>query len=79
MTYADSDSLNEVEGTDFPDQVSMTSDECGKRSCDPHRSGIWQQTCTGYYWILLECRRPMRFVNSMNHQNILCSYRIQLY
>ena len=53
MTYADSDSLNEIEGTDFPDQVSMTSDGCGMRSCDLHRSGTWQQTCTGYYWIPL--------------------------
>ena len=34
MTYADSDSLTEVEGTDFPDEVSMTSDGCGMRSCD---------------------------------------------
>ena len=34
VTYADSDSLNEVEGTDFPDQVSMTCDECGMGSCD---------------------------------------------
>ena len=33
MTYADSDSLNEVEGTDFPDQVSMTFDGCSTRSC----------------------------------------------
>ena len=34
MTYADSDSLSEVEGTDFPDQVSMTCDGCDTRSCD---------------------------------------------
>ena len=34
MTYADSDSLTEVEGTDFPDQVSMTSDGRGMISCD---------------------------------------------
>ena len=66
MAYADSDSLTEVEGTDFPDQVSMTSDGCGIRSCDlPHRSGTWRQTYTGYYWILLKCKRPMRFVDNM--------------
>ena len=34
MTYADSDSLTEVEGTDFSDQVSMTSDGRGMISSD---------------------------------------------
>ena len=34
MTYADSDSLTELEESDFPDQVSMTGDGCGMRSCD---------------------------------------------
>ena len=28
MTYADSDTLTELEGTDFPDQVSMINDRC---------------------------------------------------
>ena len=80
VTYFDSDSLNEVEGTDFPDQVSMTCDERGMRSCDPHRSGTWQQTYTGYYWILLKCRRPMRLlvaliIITLNHFFVLTGSR----
>ena len=35
VTYADSDSLTEVEGTDFPNQVSMTDDEHDTSSCNP--------------------------------------------
>ena len=28
MTYADSDSLTELDETDFPDQVSIINDRC---------------------------------------------------
>ena len=65
VTYADSDSLTEVEGSDFPDQVSIPNDWCDyyQDHVISHRSGTWRQTCTGYYWILLKCKKLMRFVN----------------
>ena len=66
VTYADSDSLTEVEGSDFPDQVSIANYGCGYYYQDhviSHRSETWQKTCTGYYWILLKCKKLMRFMN----------------
>ena len=71
MTYADSDSLTEVEGSDFPDQVSIDGGHGYYQDhVISHRSETWRQTCTGYYWILLKCKKLMRFVNDVNYPRL---------